>query len=432
MEEHIEASDSNASPPVRKRTFTRQRKRILGIAETIVDGQVKFKITGLYVAGRRVRKFYPTRKEAQTFIDAQTVREGNIGTLAKHMDSQLANDAAEAQIMIKPFKARLLDVARQWTEARELLQDYPDVSLAECVKHYAQILKERRESWTAKEGAAAWKASLEAKGRSDSYVRGVSWRLERFTTSYGKKLLSEFTPEEIEKWIRKQTGKAGQSQKNYMTILASMFAFAVKKGKAPRNPLLEVEKPDVIRDEVGILTPADLKSLLTHLPDDAKAFVVLSAFAGLRPSETQRLDWTDINFETSTIVVGARKSKTKRRRVVPMTANLSAWLKPLAKEEGRVVTLADLTIRQKRLKPAREKAKITRWPHDCLRHSAATYWLQTEQDSARVALWLGHDQSVLHEHYKGLLTNPKDAEEWFNIMPPQDEGKAKIVPFKVA
>ena len=209
-------------------------------------------------------------------------------------------------------------------------------------------------------------------------------------------------------------------------------SFAMKQGRSPRNPIMNVERPDVVRDEPGILTPDEFSRLLHQLPDDTVPYVVLSAFAGLRPMEVRRLNWADINFQTGLITVKSATAKTKRRRTVPMTENLKAWLRPLAKDEGLVVPLADLTIRQKRIKPARERAKLKRWPHDCLRHSAASYWLQIEGDAARVALWLGHTQEVLHEHYKGLLSDPADAAKWFAIMPPPDRAGGKIINIKAA
>jgi integrase len=211
-----------------------------------------------------------------------------------------------------------------------------------------------------------------------------------------------------------------------------MFSYAVKLGRSPRNPVVAVERPDVVRDEPGILTPDELRRLLHHLPDDTVPYVVLSAFAGLRPMEVRRLDWKDINFQTGLITVKSATAKTKRRRTVPMTDNLRAWLRPLAQENGPVVALADLTVRQKRIKPARERAGLKHWPHDCLRHSAASYWLQTEGDAARVALWLGHTQEVLHEHYKGLLSDPAHAAEWFSILPPPQRSTAKIISMKAA
>lgn len=431
MKEHTEevAGNESLSPPT-KRKHTRQRKSQLSITETVIAGSLRYRVIGCYIAGKRVRKSFATKKEAQTFIETQAVRESNIGNLAKNMTPQLANDAAEVQAMIAPFNTRLLDAMRQWTEARSLLASFPDVSLAECVKHYAQVLTERATSWTVEKATAEWLASIEKK--SARYQDDASARLKRFRESLGNMSMADVSPEHIQNWLNGLGQIGARTTKNYLAIASIMFAYAVRKKKAPRNPVLEVDRPEVIQGETGILTPSQLTNLLKHLPDDAKPFVLLSAFAGLRPSEVQRLAWEDINFESKTIVVGARKSKTKRRRVVPMTANLAAWLKPLAKDEGIVIELCDLTVREKRLRPARKAAGITRWPHDCLRHSAATYWLQTEQDSARVALWLGHDQSVLHEHYKGLLANPKDAEEWFNIMPPKEDGASKIVAFKVA
>ncbi|MEY4484626.1 MAG: hypothetical protein RL693_2078 [Verrucomicrobiota bacterium] len=414
MEEHTEAPSVNADSPSGKFRFPRKRRHTLKIVEEVINESIRYKVN-TYIAGKRSRRYFSKKTEAESFIATQNVRADNIGTLAKHMNSQLANDAAECAFLLKPYGARLLDCVREWTQGRDILSKFPGVPLTEAASHYATLLSERQKSWTVDEAASEWLVSLETK--SARYQDDASKRLTRLREIMGSMSMADVSQEHIQGWLKGLGQIGAQTTKNYLTVASTLFAFAMRRKKAPRNPVLEVDKPEVIRGETGILTPAQLAALLTHLPDDTKAFVVLSAFAGLRPSEAQRLDWQDINFESSTIVVGARKAKTKRRRVVPMTQNLAAWLKPLAKEEGRVVDLSDMTIREKRLKPARAKAKITHWPHDCLRHSAATYWLETEKDSARVALWLGHDQSVLHEHYKGLLANPKDAEIWFKILP---------------
>ena len=72
--------------------------------------------------------------------------------------------------------------------------------------------------------------------------------------------------------------------------------------------------------------PAEFAKLLAELPDDTIPYVVLSAFAGLRPMEVRRLNWADINFQTGLITVKTGTDKTKRRRTVPMMENLRAWL----------------------------------------------------------------------------------------------------------
>jgi integrase len=305
------------------------------------------------------------------------------------------------------------------------------VRLSEAAQHYGALLADRSHSWTVNEAAETWTASREQKGRSIGYLWDAERRLKRFRDTHGNTSLADLTTADVDAWVN-GLGLGPQSVRNYLTVLSSMFSYAVKQGRSPRNPVVDVERPDVVRDEPGILTPAEFRRLLHHLPDDTVPYVVLSAFAGLRPMEVRRLNWQDINFQTGLITVKSGTAKTKRRRTVPMKDNLKAWLKPLAREEGPVVALADLTVRQKRIKPAREKAKLKHWPHDCLRHSAATYWLQLEGDAARVALWLGHSQDVLHEHYKGLLSDPAHAADWFAILPPPERATGKIIQMKAA
>jgi hypothetical protein len=80
-----------------------------------------------------------------------------------------------------------------------------------------------------------------------------------------------------------------------------------------------------------------------------------------------------------------------------------------------VVSIAEITLRTKRINPALSKMGIA-WSHDVMRHSAASYLLERAGgDGIQVATWLGPDKAVLHENYKGLVTVPADAQEWFSI-----------------
>lgn len=430
-----------------KHRFRRKRAKVLKPVEEIFAddvwrsrrpradkkfrGPVRFKVAGLYIAGKRVRRFFGSQIEAETFIEAQTMRQGNLGARAARVDGRLVEDAVECEALLKPHGLRLLDAVRDFIKARSHLAAFPAVPLADAAKHYGALLADREKSWTVDEAADKWFASREKKGRSDGYLWDAERRLARFRKTHGGTSLADITTADVDAWVN-ELGLGPQSVRNYLTVLSSMFSYAVKQGRSPRNPVMAVERPDVVRDEPGILTPAELRRLLLELPDDTVPYVVLSAFAGLRPMEVRRLDWQDINFQTGLVTVKSGTAKTKRRRTVPMMDNLRAWLQPLAKDAGPVVPLADLTVRQKRIMPARERAGLKRWPHDCLRHSAASYWLQIEGDAARVALWLGHTQEVLHEHYKGLLRDPAHAAQWFAITPPPQREKAKIIRMKAA
>lgn len=446
MSKHQEAAGIDEDSEAGKLRFRRKRNKVLKPVEEVLaggtwrtrtpadygfEGQVRFKVAGLYIAGKRVRRYFGTEAEAQTFMEAQTVRQGNLGARAAHVDGRLVEDAIECDAMLKADGLRLLDVVRDYRAARAHLKAFPLVSVAEAAQHYGALLADRAKSWTVNDAADIWLASREKKDRSDGYLRDAKRRLKQFRETYGKTSMADITTEHVDAWVN-GLGLGTQSVRNYCTVLSSLFSFAVKKKRSPRNPVVDVERPDVVRDEAGILSPDQLKGLLRELPDDTVPYVVISAFAGLRPMEVRRLRWEDINFQTGLITVKSGTAKTKRRRTVPMTDNLKAWLKPLAQDEGLVVTLSDLTIRQKRIKPARERCKLTTWPHDCMRHSAVTYWLEREQDDAKVALWAGHSQEILHEHYKGLLRDPKHAAQWFAIVPEKGRKTAKIISINAA
>ena len=446
MKKPDEATSGKAGEIEAKPRFRRKRQTVLKPVEEIFvegswrtrtaedsrfEGDSRFKVAGLYVAGKRVRRFFGTSGEAETFIEQQTTRQGNLGARAKHVDGRLVEDAVECEALLKAEGLRLLDAVRDFLAARKLLNDFPGVPLTEAAKHYAELLADRAKSWTVNEAAEAWLISRKHKKCSDRYLHDARNRLDRFRQGHGEMNLADIETRDVEGWVN-GLGLGPQSVCNFLTVLGSMFSYAVKQERCPRNPIEKADRPSVVRDEPGILLPDELRRLLNHLPDDAVPYVVLSAFAGLRPMEVRRLRWNDINFKTGIITVNAATSKTNRRRTVPMTENLKAWLRPLVKEEGLVVVIADLTMRKNRIKPAMVKAKVKRWPHDCLRHSAASYWLEKEGDDSRVALWLGHDKGLLHEHYKGLLSDPAHAAKWFGIMPRRTRAGSKIIKFKAA
>ncbi len=66
---------------------------------------------------------------------------------------------------------------------------------------------------------------------------------------------------------------------------------------------------------------------------------------------------------------------------------------------------------------ARAVAGIRRWPGDALRHSWVTYRFALTGDAVRTAAEAGHDQAILHRHYRPLATK-SEAEKWFGIASP--------------
>jgi len=177
------------------------------------------------------------------------------------------------------------------------------------------------------------------------------------------------------------------------------------------------------KDEVAILTPAELSKLLRKSKPDYQLYFALAAFTGIRSAELLRLDWSEINFEKGHIEVKARKAKTATRRLVPIQPNLAKWLEPYRTSKGKLFKsrrTVDSAIKY-------AKRLGVPWKANCLRHSYATYRLSIVPDAGRIALEMGNSPAKLFTNYRGL--DPEGhAPQWFAIEPPPLRSR-RIIPF---
>lgn len=157
-------------------------------------------------------------------------------------------------------------------------------------------------------------------------------------------------------------------------------------------------------------------------------FLAIGAFAGLRSAEIERLDWHDVRFDSGFIVVEKGKAKTAARRVVPVTENLKAWLKPYAKSRGEVwghgqtylyhvlrATTAATGI-EADLEKRIEALEPVQWKQNALRHSYISYRVADIQDVNKVALEAGNSSAMIFSNYRELVA-PQDAKKWFAVKP---------------
>jgi integrase len=197
-----------------------------------------------------------------------------------------------------------------------------------------------------------------------------------------------------------------------LAVLA--FNFAIRQGYATSNPAMGASKAKVVSKVPGILVVTEAARLLEAATPDVLPYIAIGLFAGLRRAELERLDWSEIDFESGLIEVKAEKSKTAQRRHVQIQPNLREWLLPLRKLKGNVTPA--LGFRES-FDQARENADITEWPDNALRHSFASYHLAHFKNAASTALELGHhDSRVTFAHYRELV-RPKEAARYWSIKP---------------
>ena len=151
-------------------------------------------------------------------------------------------------------------------------------------------------------------------------------------------------------------------------------------------------------------------------------WLAIGLFAGLRTAELDRLDWSHIS--EGAVRIEPHTAKTASRRVVDLSPNLIAWLLPYRKALGPIRP-TDCRNRRERLC---RHLRLS-WKSNGMRHSFASYHLALNQDSARIALALGHSNSnLVFRHYRELVTS-KEAREYFALVPPAGEQAEKLVAF---
>jgi integrase len=205
---------------------------------------------------------------------------------------------------------------------------------------------------------------------------------------------------------------------NHRITLCALFKFAQRKSFLPHG-MTEAEKterPHVEHNEPDILSPDDLKKLLSLCPDvRTLTFLLIGAFAGCRAAEIARLRWEDVREDC--IVLGSAKTKTRRRRVAELPENLRAWLKPLRGESKDLVTWPEDRdhLLHRKIVRMREQAGVA-WTKNCLRHTFVSSHLELHRDPPRTSKTSGHSLAVLERDYLKLLSR-EEAAAWFNIWP---------------
>ena len=120
------------------------------------------------------------------------------------------------------------------------------------------------------------------------------------------------------------------------------------------------------------------------------------------------------------ITIRAEVSKTKRRRFPVLSENTVAWLNEYRSRggvrDGKVMPWGKITLHRARV-ANRERANVTRWPHQGMRHSFCSYWLALHQDVNKLVLLSGHNNpDTMWRHYhKG--TKRSEAEKFWAIVP---------------
>jgi len=344
--------------------------------------------------GKRKRRTLSTLEEAKGYAERMKVELANQGIEAFNLSREERIDARKA-IDLMGGRASLVDAARYWSEAhkapgREIL--------------VAELLKEYLES----------KRKLNRRPQTIYEIEnklGVYFRRGQIT------YLHEITRDQILDWLDEHTSTPVGRNKT-RRLIHGFLNYALKSGLIEINPAAAIENATVDDKLPEAYSVDETQRLLARSIEaypDIVAHLAVGFFAGLRPSEIIKLNWSSVSFENGTILVRPETAKKRRTRHVEISDNLRVWLQPQSKEEGPL-SPPDSTFRKWRNKLNKDTG-IT-WIFDGLRHSFATYHLALHEDAAKTAHQLGHTQNVdlLYNNYRSLATK-QDAERYWGLYP---------------
>ena len=377
----------------------------------------------LSATGRRQKRFFSTKAEAEGAVQRLKVRKENHGIAAKLLTPA---DEQQAQAALRLLRAADIDV-----------------QLVEVVGDYIQRIKDRTASKTLSQ---VWDSFIKAprkKPLGRAYLTSMKFAKKKMEPLHGT-LVADITSSQIEECL---SGLSTSYQEATHIRVQAVLNHAVEKGwLRTANPALACNIIHPTKTtEVEIYSVEEIKTLLTttaSLYPELVPAVAVMAFAGVRPDvedgEITKLEWDHIIMQDrqKRIEVPARITKTKKLRTIKVRPSLASWLEWHVQQDGKTTGLVSPyrgTGLRNRLREIHNRAKVKRI-QDGLRHSFASYLVPLDGKES-VSLELGHqgNLAVMDKHYRRSVTRTT-ANKFWRVSAPKVENpiKGKVIVFRKA
>lgn len=399
-----------------------------------------------YSEGKRKRERAPSlpaaRKRAKELIESLSKGVAHVATFTAK-DAAAINTAVD---ILTPLDIPLTEAARQIATANEILGGFGTIEEAARF-----LVAERQRHQIPRklfgEVVSEFLDEIKPPARSYRHWQDCSARLglaaERFKTvpiMDVRTIDLENHLNKIQRRVRTKQGMktlpgpgqkaTGRNRNNYRGVFCNLFSYAQRLGYLPRNIETEAEHlreaPD--RDaNVAIYQPDAMQTIMDALPDKWIPFAAIGAFAGCRGAEIHRLDWRDIDLEERHITVESSKSKTGKRRVVPISDTLYAFLAPYAQKTGRVCPhySHDSTLSQEFTQAWNNAGIKVEKIDNGFRHSYASYRIEEVKSLPQVAWEMNTSERKLRDNYLELVS-AKKLLQWKQIKPSNKLPKVPI------
>jgi integrase len=354
--------------------------------------------------------------------------------------------------------------ARVFAKGKEVWKSLKTSHLSVAQARLAEFLKEHRQRAGNGNGGSGISAKMTFGEAAEQHLRNLdnNVRLKPRTRAYWRERLNalqkswpnlstteirKITQGDCKEWAGKYSKEASPTNyNNTISLLRHVFTVAVEAGVIYANPAAVLKRAPLRSKEIILPSTDNFNALIAemrvgHSRDSRNCadFVAGLAYSGMRKGEANALEWRNLDFEASEIVVrgdavfGTKGGEGWRR--VPMIPDARALFERLRAERPHEPLNAKVfQVRecQKSLDRVCKKVGADRITHHDLRHLFATRCIESGVDIPTVSRWLGHKDggALLMKTYGHLRREHSQAQALKVTFAPVPKS-ADVVPFSV-
>ena len=392
--------------------------------------QLKFSITKIKTSDEktRYRIFIPARfsksgkRTALYYKSRSDARQDQLKLLDRYAAGVIGSE-------FHLTSAQIDDI----TKAYALIQESGiTLSLADAVALAVEKSKERLQGILVREFLEKYRETVST-SRNWSPKQLANWKFyaTKFEAEFGENNIADIHQHHLDAWMKKQF-KSAVYFNSAMSVLAPAFTWATKQEILTKSPFSFIERRKMVKaNEIDVFTidetkklfascssykgNADLDPIMRLDCSDAVVPFAFLLFAGIRPEELTKLEWSNIRLADGYIHVTPEVAKTNQVRHVIIMDNLAAFIKiiPAEKRTGKIIP-----SNWKRKSYLVRKMAGLQNRHDTARHSFASYFLALFPDINLLRENMGHvrDSDMLFKHYRAAVSK-QDAKAYFEITP---------------
>ncbi len=359
----------------------------MNVSETLKNGKACWKVDWR-AGGRRERRFFDTKTAALTFANS-TKKE--------------LKDYGSAWAALPPMVRA--ELATCWTNARD--RGY---SVVEACRLWEATSQSTRVLTTVKQLVDQCILAKQSQELRPESLRIFSVTLKQFKKDRESVPAGAITSAEISEFVSQRNWGAWR-RRGAIIDLHNLFEWGCSTGLLARNPVKGVKRPSIDHKTPKVLSPERCQDLLALCRAEFPKllpWLCISLFAGVRPAEVERLNWSDI--KGGLIHLSSDQAKGRARRLVTVRPNLAAWLE-IGKPKTKSVCVSNHRAMAHKL-----RIRFREWPRDVLRHSFISYEVARSKDVQATAIESGNTPDVIFRHYREVVT-PEDAARFWSIVP---------------